>query len=195
MSKGLKIFLAVSVLLNVLLVGILIGTLSHTFMGRMEFGKRAFFFHKELPPEKRELVLGTMKKLRSETKETRKELKRKRDEIIDVFTAPEFDVKKFDQEVAEMHAIVGKLADELAQATKKIAAGLDQEERKALGEAMRRSPGPPFLNPLMDGPPGTVEFHGERFHEERFDGPPPPPPPPPLDWEEPLDGPVGVPHE
>lgn len=195
MSKGLKIFLAVSVLLNVLLIGILIGTLSHTFFWRMEKGKRVFLFHEELPPEKRELVLGALKELRSETKETRKELKKKRDEIIDVFTAPQFDAKKFDQGVAEMHAIMGKLADELAQATKKIAAGLDQQERKALGEAMRRSPGPPFLNPLMDGPRETVEFHGERFHEERFDGPPPPPPPPPPDWEEPLDGPVGVPHE
>lgn len=172
MSNSLKIFLAVSVLLNVLLAGILIGTFSHTFMGRMETGKRALFFLKDLPPEKRELVLGTMKELRSETAGTKKELDRKRNEIIDIFSAPEFDEKKFDQKAAEMHAIMGELAAKLAEATKKIAAGLNQEERKALGDVIRRSPGPPFLHPLMGG-----------FHQDRFDAPTPP-----HDWDEPHEG-------
>lgn len=166
MSKSLKIFLAASVLLNVLLAGIIIGTFSHTFMGRMEMGKRALFFLKDLPPEKRELVLGTMKELRSETAGTKKELDRKRNEIIDIFSAPEFDEKKFDQKAAEMRAIMGELAEKLADTTKKIAAGLNREERKALGDVIRRSPGPPFLHPVM----------GE------FPGPGPGGPPPPQDW-------------
>jgi uncharacterized membrane protein len=171
MSKGLKIFLAVSVLLNVLLIGIVIGTFSHTFMARVGIGRQAVFFLKDLPPEKRKLVIGTMKELRSETAGLKKELHAKRNEIIDVFTAPEFDPNKFDQQVAEMHDIMGQLAQKLADATKKIAEGLSPEERKQLGEAIRRSPGPPFPHPVM----------------QDFPGPGPGGPPPP-DWDDSQEG-------
>jgi uncharacterized membrane protein len=169
MSNGLKIFLAVSVLLNILLIGILIGTFSHTFMARREMRTSAAFYLKDLPPEKRELVLSTMKELRSQTAGLKKEIRSKRNEIIDVFTAPVFDPNKVDRKVAEMHAIMGELAHKLADATKQIAEGLTPEERKELGEAIRRSPGPPFPHPVME--------HG--FHEH---GPGVPPPPP--DWDD-----------
>ncbi|MEW6144432.1 MAG: periplasmic heavy metal sensor [Thermodesulfobacteriota bacterium] len=194
MSKGLKIFLALSVLLNVLLIGILIGTLSHTFFWHMEKGKRAFHFMKELPPEKREKVMETIKDLRKESLETRKKIKKKRDEVIDVFSAPEFDPALFDRKVTELHALMGELTDEIADETKKIASDLTREERKAIADIIRRGPGPPFPRFFMEGfHGGKNDVHGEKFHMERFDGPPPPPPPP--DWEEPPDGPGGEPHD
>lgn len=163
MSKSLKIFLVVSVLLNVLLIGILIGTFSHTFMSRMEMRMRAVHFMKDLPPEKRAMVLATMKELRSETAKTKKELNIKRNEIIDVFTAPVFDPIKFDQKVAEMHGIMGELVQKLDDSTKKIAGELTPQERKILGEAIRRSPGPPFPHRIIE----------EQFRENGHGGPPP----------------------
>lgn len=182
MSKGLKIFLAVSVLLNVLLLGILIGTFSHTFVGRMEKGKRALMFLKDLPPEKRDMVIETMKEMKKESRETRKEIRKKRDEVLDVFSAPEFDAELFDRKVAEMHALMGEVTSEIAGETKKIAAELNHEERKAIADMIRRRPGPPFPRFLMEG-----------FHGDRFDAPVPPPPHPGMeDWH---DGPGGEPHE
>jgi uncharacterized membrane protein len=193
MSKGLKIFLAVSVLLNVLLIGVLAGTFSHTFFWRMEKGKRAFMFMKELPHEKREKVMETIKQMKKESLETRKKIKKKRDEVIDVFSAPEFDPALFDRKVAELHALMGELTNEIADETKKIASDLSQEERKAIADIIRRGPGPPFPRFFMEGFHGDRgKFHGEGFHEERFDGPPPPPPP---DWEEPHEEPGGEPHD
>ncbi len=178
MSKGLKIFLTVSVLLNVLLVGIVIGTFSHTFVGRMERGKRALMLLKDLPPEKREMVLETMKDMRKHSRETKKKIWKMRDEIIDVFAAPEFDAGLFDQKVAELHALMGEITGEMADETKKIAAELNYEERKAIAEMIRRGPGPPFPRFLMEGFPGP-------------DGPPPHHPGM-DDWH---DGPGGEPRE
>ena len=178
MSKGLKIFLAVSVLLNVLLVGIVIGTFSHTFVGRMEKGKRSLLFLKDLPPEKREMVLETMKDMRKQSRETKKKIMKMRDEVIDVFAAPEFDAALFDHKVAEMHALMGEITDEIADETKKIAAELNYEERKAIADMIRRGPGPPFPRFLMEGFPGP-------------DGPPPHHPGM-DDWH---DGPGGEPRE
>jgi uncharacterized membrane protein len=182
MSKGLKIFIAVSVLLNVLLLGIVIGTFSHTFVGRMEKGKRALMFLKDLPPEKRDMVIETMKDMKKESRETRKKIKQKKNEVIDVFSAPEFDSKLFDRKVAEMHALMGEVTAGIADETKKIAAELNHEERKAIADIIRRGPGPPFPRFLMEG------FHGP-------DGPPPPPPPPHPGMEDWHDGPGGEPHE
>ena len=182
MSKGLRIFIAVSVLLNVLLIGILIGTFSHTFLGRMDKGKRALMFLKDLPPEKRDMVIETMKDMKKESRETRKKIRMKRDEVIDVFSAPEFDAALFDQKVAEMHALMGEVTTEIAGETKKIASELNHEEREAMADIIRRGPGPPFPRFLMEGFPG-----------ERFDGHAPPPPHPGMDdWH---DGPGGEPHE
>jgi uncharacterized membrane protein len=197
MNKGLKIFLAVSVLLNVLLIGILVGTLSHTFFWRMDKAKRTFHFMKELPPEKRDKVMEMVKDLKKESLETRRKIRKKRDEVIDVFSAPEFDPALFDRKVAELHALMGELTDEIADETKKIASDLSQEERKAVADIIRRGPGPPFPRFFMEGFHGDrVKIHGERFHDEKFDEPaPPPPPPPPHDWEEPSDGPGGEPHD
>ncbi|GEM_PF-680430 len=189
MSKGLKIFLAVSVLLNVLLLGILIGTFSHTFVGRMEKGKRALMFLKDLPPEKREMVIETMKDMKKESRETRKKIKQKKNEVIDVFSAPKFDAGLFDRKVAEMHALMGEVTSEIAEETKKIASELNYEERKAVAEIIRRGPGPPFPRFLMEG------FHGDKFRD-RFDAPVPPPPPPQHPgMEERRDGPGGEPHD
>jgi len=182
MSKGLKIILAASVLLNVLLLGILIGTFSHTFVGRMEKGKRALMFLKDLPPEKRDMVIETMKEMKEESRETRREMKKKRDEVLDVFSAPEFDAELFDRKVAEMHALMGEVTAGIAGETKKIASELNYEERKAIADIIRRGPGPPFPRFLMEG-----------IHGDRFDAPVPPPPHPGMDdWQ---DGPGGEPRE
>lgn len=180
MSKSLKIFLAVSVLLNVLLIGVLIGTFSHTILWRMEKGKRTFTLVKELPPDKREKVLETMKKMGKESRRTRKKIKKVRDEVINIFSAPEFDAELFDRKVAEMHALMGELTDDIAEETKKMALELSPEERKEIADTIRRGPGPPFPHFLMEESLG----HG---------GPPPPPPPP--DSGDRHDGPGENPHD
>lgn len=180
MSKGLKIFLAASVLLNVLLVGVLIGTLSHTMLWRMEKGKQAVMFLKDLPPARREMVIQTIKKMKKESRESRKKIKTAREEVINAFAAPEFDPERFDRSVAAMNAIMGELTDNIAEETKKIALELSPEERKELANTMKKWPGPPFPRFLMEGPGG----HG---------GPPPPPPPSGMDdWH---DGPTGEPGD
>jgi uncharacterized membrane protein len=169
MSKGLKIFLAVSVLLNVLLAGILIGAFSHTMLWRMDKGKRAFSFARSLPPAKRDMLIDTMKKMKNESRETRKKIKKARQEVLDAFSAPEFDPERFDRSVATLHALMKELTDEIAGETKKIALELSPEERKQLADMMRRGPGPPFPQFLMERSLG----HG---------GPPPPPRSGDEDW-------------
>ncbi len=143
MSKTVKIVLAASVILNVLLIGIVIGSFSHRIAGPLAMHKQMKEVIGRLPEDKQDLVRGTMKELRSETRETKKKVDTKRKEIMEVLTAPEFDEGLFDRKVTELHALMGELASEVAGAAKKIASNLDQQERKMLSELIKRRPGPP----------------------------------------------------
>ena len=145
MSKTIKIMLAVSVLLNVLLIGVLIGSFSHRFAGPFQMRSHMKEVIGKLPEDKQELVKNTLKELKSETSATKKKVGAKRKEIMDVLTAPEFDPALFDQKVAELHVLMGELASEVAGAAKKIASNLDQQDRIMLSELIKRrhGPGPP----------------------------------------------------
>ncbi|MEQ9619786.1 MAG: periplasmic heavy metal sensor [Deltaproteobacteria bacterium] len=140
MSKALRIVLAFSILLNVLLIGIIIGSFSHRLTGPLTMHNQMNEMMGELPEDKRELVERTMKELHSETNETKKKIERKRDEVLEVLTAPEFDGGLFDQRVAELHELMGELVSEVASASKKIASELDQKQRIMIAEFIRRRP-------------------------------------------------------
>lgn len=137
MSNTTKITLAVSIILNILLIGILLGAFSHRVAGPLAMHRQMEEAIGGLPEAKQNLVRDTLKQLRSETNETRKKVKRKRDELLETITAPEFDEQIFDRKAAELHALMGELAGEIADAAKKIAARLDQDERKELAEIIR----------------------------------------------------------
>jgi len=141
MSKTIKIMLAVSVLLNVLLVGVLIGSFSHRFTGPFQMRSHMNEVIGKLPEDKQELVRNTLKELKSETSVTKKKVDEKRKEIMDVLTAPEFDPALFDQKVAELHGLMGELASEVAGAARKIASNLDQKDRIMLSELIKRRHG------------------------------------------------------
>lgn len=136
-SKTIKITLAASIILNIVLIGVLLGAFSHRIAGHTAMNKQMNEVIGRLPEKKQDLVRDTMMQLRSETNETRRKVKRKRDELIKTLTAPRFDEQLFDRKAAELHAIMGELAEEIASAAKKIAGELDQEERKELAEIMR----------------------------------------------------------
>ena len=75
MSKKIKIILTVSVVLNVLLIGVLVGMSADEYKDHRN--KRAEFRSAvdKLPPEKSKLVKKTMRGLHKETRKTRNELK------------------------------------------------------------------------------------------------------------------------
>ncbi len=145
MSKTIKITLAASVLLNVLLIGVLIGSFSHMLAGTFQKRSHMEEVIGKLPEDKQELVTSTMNELRSELRVTKKKVSAKRKEIMEVLTASEFDAALFDQKVSELHNLMGQLASEVAEAAKKIVSNLDQQDRIMMSKLNKRRPSPPPL--------------------------------------------------
>lgn len=145
MSKSMKILFAASVVLNVLFAGIVIGTCSHGFKGKFGMRHEMREVVSEFPADKQDLVKNAMKELRASTKTTKAKLREKRQEVIEVLSAPEFDPQLFDRRMKELHTIMGRLGDQYAVTAKRLALNLDQDERKALAEVIMRKHGGPHF--------------------------------------------------
>lgn len=165
MSKTFKIIFAASIILNILLAGVVIGTYSHDFKRKVLIRHDIDEVIEEFPADKRALVTEAMESLRERTMETKKEIRAKRKEIVEILTAPEFDPALYDKEVAGLHTLMNKLGSEFADTARGLALNLDQDERKALAEViMKRRGGKHVYKEKWDdrpGKPGPAEDEDE----------------------------------
>ncbi len=161
MSKGLKVIFIISILLNFLFIGLTIGHFSKraAMMGKMRANMTEVLG--SLPEEKREIILGTMKELRRETRGTKMKVEKTRRELIETLTAENFDPERFEQDARELHDLLGVLTMDMAYTVSELAQNLDREERVALSEFIeemrkhRHRGGPPGMRPPHPpGPPG-----------------------------------------
>ena len=165
MSKWLKAVFVISIILNFLIVGIIIGHFSKRaeHWGKMKEGVTRTIG--ELPEDKRRMIISAMRELRQETRGTKREVDELRRQIIETLTAESFDAEKFETQALELHELHGILSMEMTMTVAELAENLNQEERQALAHfirEMRKHRRPP------GGPPGRRP-HGEGF------GPPGPP--------------------
>ena len=138
MSKKIKIILTVSVVLNVLLIGVLVGMSADEYKDHRN--KRAEFRSAvdKLPPENSKLVKKTMRGLHKETRKTRNELKKTRKKINKIISAPEFDESAYDVEIENLKRLQSEIMTKFGQVTKELAAQLGQEERKVIAELLKK---------------------------------------------------------
>jgi len=165
MSKTMRILIISSLVLNVLLIGIIIGSMSNRLF-RKEFpGRKPPELGLKLPPDKEKLFSDTMEKVFRQNDDVRKQTDESRERLLSILSAPQFDEGAFQAEVTRLDGLRDLMMKRLAEATKELAKQLNQEERKVLAEHLRQPPFPP-PPPYRDGLP----FKG---------GPPLPPEGPP----------------
>jgi uncharacterized membrane protein len=142
MSRKVNILVVTSVVLNVLLVGIILGNVFH-HVGRRPPFKHDRALAAKLSPEKFKLFTEVMGGARSECKQIRKQIRETREQTLDILTAPEFDEQSFQREVDKLHELRNRVADRVADAALELAKQFGPEERKLLGEYLERSRPPP----------------------------------------------------
>lgn len=151
MSKGLKVIFVISIVLNVLFIGVSIGHFSKRAAMRGFMKAQMVETIGHLPEEKQELILSSMKKLRSETRGAKMKADNIRKELIDTLTAEEFNPERFENEAKELHVLMGVLTMDMAATVSELAQELDRDEREALSDFIedmrkhRRRGGPPGM--------------------------------------------------
>jgi uncharacterized membrane protein len=139
MSKTIKILILASVILNILLIGVIIGNVSQRFFKEDSLRRTPPELTVKLPPEKEKLFSDTLGKVRLENREIRKQVREGRENIFSILTAPQFDEAAYESETKKLHELRMLMMHQLSDTTKQLAKQLNQEERKALAEWLKRS--------------------------------------------------------
>jgi uncharacterized membrane protein len=140
MSKTIKILLLSSLVLNILLIGFILGTVSQRFFREDFLRRQPPEIDVKIPPEKEKLFSETMEQVRKENRTVRRQMRETRQRIFSILTAPEFDEASYQAESEKLQELRGHMMRGLSNTTKKLARQMNQEERKALAEYLRRSP-------------------------------------------------------
>ena len=156
MSTKIKVLTIGSLLLNVLLIGVIIGDMSHRFHREPFWGRHAPELASRFPQNKAELFRETVQRVHLDNKDIHKQIREARKNAMKILTAPEFDEAAYRVKVDQIHELKGFMKQRLADATIELAKQFDQEERTALAEHLRRPPRPPWgaISPSRPGKPG-----------------------------------------
>lgn len=136
MSKKMKIMVLSSLLLNALLIGVIVGDLSHRF-GRKHFIGRHAELISKLPQDKAELFLKTVERVHLNNRNIYHQIREARKEAMKILVAPEFDEAAYRLKLKKLHELGGLKMHGLANATIELAKQFGQEERRALAQHLR----------------------------------------------------------
>jgi uncharacterized membrane protein len=138
MSKKIKILIFISLLLNVLLVGVVIGDVTHRFHIEHFVQKSAQEFASTLPGDKAALFLETVERVHLNNRDAYNQIREARKEAMKLLSAPEFDESAYRLHIEKIHELRSLMKRRLADATIELARQFSQEERSTLAQHLRR---------------------------------------------------------
>jgi uncharacterized membrane protein len=141
MNNKMKTLTIVSLLLNVLLIGFVLGDISQRFRKELISDREGAELTAELPKEKAALYSDTVKRVRQENRNVFEQMREAREEAMRILSAPEFDEGAYRVQVDRLHTLRGLMKQHLADATIELARKFNQQERCALAQHLRHSPG------------------------------------------------------
>lgn len=137
MNKQLKGAFLVSLLANILLVGVLLGELPHRFERVSSYQERMEKTLKALP----EPVQARFRdEMREDGEPMRDRIQAAREEAIRILVTEPFDESAYDRQVNEINELRVRRSKRMAGIVKEIAKDLPLEQRKVLAGMLRRPP-------------------------------------------------------
>jgi uncharacterized membrane protein len=143
MNRTLKLLFLVSIVLNVLLVGVLMGQLSR----RLERGsvreQRMEQALRDLPQPTQTRLREKFKQMRAAGDPLREQLRIAREETLGILSTDPFDEAAYDRQVSKIDDLQLQLFKKMGQVVKEVAKELSPEERRIFAQILRRPPPPP----------------------------------------------------
>jgi uncharacterized membrane protein len=137
MSKKMKILIFSSLLLNVLLVGVVIGDVTHRFHIEHFVRKSVKEFASKLPEDKAALFLEAVERVHLNNRDAYNQLREARKEAMKLLSAPKFDEPGYRLQIEKIHELRSLMKRRLADATIELARQFSHEERRALAQHLR----------------------------------------------------------
>ena len=140
MNAKLKFALLASLLVNVFLIGVLLGELPHRFDDRVSREERMEKALETLPEPLRARFRGKMERMREGGEQLRDQIQAAREEAIRILIAEPFDGTAYDRQVSKIHELHGQRSQRMAEIVKEVAKDLPPEQRQVLAEVLKRPP-------------------------------------------------------
>ncbi len=144
MTKAVKLAFLASLVLNLLLLGIILGRVPHgleatppTRQARMEEAL------KKLPEPTQSRFREKFAQIRASSDPLRQQIDEARAETLRLLSADPFDEAAYDRQVSRIEELRGEMFKRMGQNFKQTAKDLAPEERRMLAELLRRPPPPP----------------------------------------------------
>lgn len=131
MKTGIKIIFTVSLLLNVLLLGVVGG---HVYAQWKDHPWQDV--REELSPEARNHAARIFQSAFRKIREVGDEARKARGELVKILSAETFDAKAFDKEAAKLAEARAEITTLKIAATKEVAMALDAQERAKMAQRM-----------------------------------------------------------
>ncbi len=131
MNKNIKIFIVCSVVLNIFLIGFVVGKFTHK-APTGEVGQMV----KSLPPIKRDIANRLLASGSAEDRAKVAELRDVRKGIVEELNATEFNAEDYQKKLDELERIRAQLREHYTIAVKEMASNFTVEERRTLVKAL-----------------------------------------------------------
>jgi uncharacterized membrane protein len=138
MNKKARIAFLVSIIANVLLLGIVLGALPQRFERRVPFQERLKTDAEKLPEPARTQFLEGMEKARKEVEPMREQMRQAREETLRILASGSFDEAAYDRQVEKIQKLRFELAKRMSESIKQVAKNLAPEQRKELAKILHR---------------------------------------------------------
>jgi uncharacterized membrane protein len=140
MSKTIKLVFLTSLILNVLLLGVVLGRLpSDVGFGRQQRLEQAL---KDLPEPTQTRFREKFKLMRATGDPLRDQIRITREETLSILSADPFDEAAYDQHVSKIDDLQLQMFKKMGLVVKEIAKDLTPAERRRFAQMLRRPPPP-----------------------------------------------------
>lgn len=133
MRSSTKVIFTLSVLLNVVLIGVVAGGVIK------DLRKQPWHQAKEeLSPESRSIVARNFRATHNDMRDIREQSQKLREQMKDIFKAEVFDVEAFDKAALKMDELKQKMHQRKIESIRELAQSLPQEERVKMADKLAR---------------------------------------------------------
>ena len=143
MSQKTKLAFIASIILNVLLLGVLLGQSPRRFDRSAMREQRMEQAIKDMPEASKTRLREKFQQLRAAAEPLFKEMRQVQDESVQLLSAEPFDEAAFDGQQAKMNELRANVTKKLSEVVKNTVKDLTPEERRRFADLLRRpSPAP-----------------------------------------------------
>ena len=143
MNRTARITFVASIILNVLLIGVLLGQTPRRFDRGAQRQQRLDQALKDLPEADQNRLRERMEKLRAAADPMFGQIRLAEDEAVQLLAKENFDEAAYDNQVNKINELRQNMTRQLSQVVKDATKDLSAPERRRFADLLRRPPPPP----------------------------------------------------